>query len=142
MVETLQKKMTEEELAGFKSAEDYAKARIREEKNMKEYNTSGVPFHKMSAAEYGNFRNVAGYTKKIPLPPIEAAKWMTGGKHDPLQRPAFYDKEELNEYKQELSDTLETKARGGKVKKKKKSKKGYSKKYANGGTIRKPSRAK
>jgi len=33
------------------------------------------------------------------------------------------------------------KARGGKVKKKKKSKKGYSKKYANGGTIRKPRRA-
>tara|TARA_R100001086_G_scaffold118232_1_gene60772 strand:- start:693 stop:1160 length:468 start_codon:yes stop_codon:yes gene_type:complete len=36
---------------------------------------------------------------------------------------------------------LMSKARGGKVKKKKKAKKGYSKKYSNGGTIRKPRRS-
>jgi len=46
-----------------------------------------------------------------------------------------------NLLKQSIEQTR-PKARGGKVKKKKKSKKGYSKKYANGGTIRKPRRAK
>ena len=41
----------------------------------------------------------------------------------------------------DIAEQAGKQAKGGKVKKKKKSKKGYSKKYANGGSVRKPSRA-
>jgi hypothetical protein len=71
------------DVAGFNAAEKYAKLILKQEKQIKVYNTSGIPLHKLPKNTIGRLREAAGLPTKIPSPPPEAIEHLKYGRFDP-----------------------------------------------------------